>query len=52
MTNCQAITALLHNAGIKPDMEVETDAGMRSAFEILEAAVMGALDEIEEAVES
>lgn len=43
------ILEILKANGINPDMQVSRDDGtQRSAFEILEAAVGAALDEIEE----
>ncbi len=39
---------LLRQQGIDPDYQVETDDGNRTAYEVLEAAVLGALEQIEE----
>jgi hypothetical protein len=44
----EQLTAILKLNGIDPDVEIETDVGTRTAVEILESAVEGALDEIEE----
>ena len=43
MTQRELIVALLKESGFDPDMQIEN----RTAFDILEAAVWGALDEIE-----
>lgn len=48
LTSGQAIGVILDNAGVSYDQMVQTDAGERTAFQVLEAAVLGALDEIEE----
>lgn len=48
MTKREAIAAILHDAGFTTDQIVNTDDGHRTAFEVLEGAVEGALDEIEE----
>lgn len=39
-----SVTAILLNQGIDPDQKV----GERTAFQVLEAAVLGALEEIED----
>ena len=44
----EAIVAVLQAFGIDPDQTIETDTGTRTAFEILEAHVLAAIDEIEE----
>lgn len=44
----EAIVEVLKAYGIDPDQTVQTDNGPRSAFDILEAHVMAAMDEIEE----
>ena len=44
MTQRELIVALLEESGFDPDMKV----GERSAFNLLEAAVWGALEEIED----
>jgi len=44
MTQRELITAILQEAGHDPDMRV----GERSAFSMLEAAVWGVLEEIDE----
>jgi len=43
----EAIVAVLQAYGIDPDQVVETDSGTRTAFEIMEAHIMAAMDEIE-----
>jgi len=48
MTQNQLIAALLDDAGIETDRIVATDSGNRTAFEVLEGAVLGALEQIEE----
>ena len=44
----EQLIAILKLNGIDPDVEIETDVGTRTAVEILESAVEGTLDEIEE----
>lgn len=44
----EAIVAVLQAYGIDPDQVVETDTNERTAFEIIEAHILAALDEIEE----
>lgn len=41
------IHAILTSAGIDPNAEVQTDTGVRTAYQVLESAIEGALDEIE-----
>lgn len=45
MTDREAINQILENNGIDPDLRLPTGA---SAFDFLEAAVIGALDELED----
>lgn len=47
MEKHEAISAVLQAYGIDPDSSVKTDNGTRTAFDILEAYVMLAMDEIE-----
>ena len=42
------IVAILDNEGIKPDQEVNTASGKRTAFQVLEGHVLAGLDEIDE----
>lgn len=44
----EAIVNVLKAYGIPEEQKVDTDNGPRTAFEIMEAHVMAALDEIEE----
>jgi hypothetical protein len=44
----EAIAAILQHHGIDPDQQVYTDTGLRTAFQVLEGAVVGALDQIDE----
>jgi hypothetical protein len=41
------ILAILASAGIDPNAEVQTNTGGRTAYQVLESAIEGALDEIE-----
>lgn len=47
MTSNEAILAILENS----DISADTMVGESTAFQVMERAVMGALDEIEEAAE-
>ena len=42
------LSKILELQGIDPDSTVDTDNGERTAFQVLESAVMGALDQIED----
>ena len=48
MTQREAICEVLKANSIDPDQAVETDTGIRTAFDVMEANVMAGLDEIEE----
>jgi hypothetical protein len=52
MTQCNSVLEILKQQGIDPDKEVQTDAGERTAFDVLEGAINGALEEIEEGSDS
>ncbi len=45
MTN--SILQILNNEGIEPNTVVETENGERTAFQILEGAILGAIETIE-----
>lgn len=48
MNLTESLYHILENQGINPEQVVNTDTGERLAFEVLESAILGALDEIEE----
>tara|TARA_B100001778_G_scaffold334952_2_gene349512 strand:- start:24208 stop:24360 length:153 start_codon:yes stop_codon:yes gene_type:complete len=48
MSGREQINEFLKANGIDPDQEVATDSGTRTAYEITEAHLMAAMDEIEE----
>jgi hypothetical protein len=48
MTLCEHVHKILEEHDIDPTAEVEDDNGIRLAQDVLEAAILGALDEIED----
>lgn len=48
MSVSAAIATILQVYNIPPHSEVETDTGVRSAFQVLEGYVLKAIEEIEE----
>jgi len=52
MTQFNPILEILKQHAIDPGKEVKTDAGERTAYDVLEGAINGALDEIEEGSDS
>lgn len=47
MSKHEAIEAVIRAYGLDPDTVVETENGKRTIFEVVEAGIMAALDEIE-----
>lgn len=48
MTKREAILAVLEANEVRPDAIITTTSGKRTAFDIMEAHIMAAMDEIEE----
>lgn len=49
MTFNDVVGEILANASIDADLLVETDNGPQTAFQIVEAAILGAIETIEDA---